>query len=143
MKKHERVKHTNFELKCKQCEYTTTDQSHLNRHVRSKHIPKSVKCEQCEFYTDTQPNLNQHISRIHTLKRCDECHFTTESQNKMKTHKETQHEPDDFEEKSTFNMLLYEKTWKVREFKDTLSTLKLYIVKIAYTLKHLSLHQDL
>jgi len=136
MKRHTRVKHTNFELKCKQCEYTTTVKSDLNRHVRSKHLPKNIQCEQCEFYTDTQPNLNQHISRIHTLKRCDECHFTTKSQKELKNHKDTQHEPDDFEEKSAFNMLLYEKTWKVRGFKDPLSTLRLYKIKIANTLQH-------
>ena len=136
MRKHESGKHSIFKLKCKQCEYTSTDKSNMNRHVRRKHIPKNVKCEQCEFYTDTQVNLNQHINRIHALKRCDECDFTTSAQVEMKNHKDTQHEPDDFEEKSAFNMLLYQKTWRVRGFKDPISTLKLYKVKIANTLKH-------
>ena len=70
MKRHEEVKHSNFELKCKQCAYTTTDQNNLIHHVRGKHLLKNVKCEQCEqceFYTDTQSNLNQHINKKHTL----------------------------------------------------------------------------
>ena len=54
----------------------------------------------------------------------------------MKNHKDTQHEPDDFEEKSAFNQLLYQKTWKGRGFKDPLSTLGLYKAKISNTLKH-------
>ena len=136
LKRHERGKHSNFELKCKQCEYITNRHDNLNRHVRSKHLPKNVKCEQCEFYTDTQVNLNQHINRKHALKKCNECDFTTTSQIEMKNHKDTKHEPDDFKEKSAFNMLLYQKTWKVRGFIDPLSTLRLYKVKIANTLKH-------
>ena len=70
------------------------------------------------------------------MKRCNECDFTTLSQVEMKNHKDIQHEPDDFEEKSAFNKLLYQKTWKVRGFKDPLSTLQLYKAKIANTLKH-------
>ena len=38
--------------------------------------------------------------------------------------------PDDFKEKSAFNKLIYQKTWKVRGFKDPLQTLQAYQAKI-------------
>ena len=43
---------------------------------------------------------------------------------------DNQHKPDDFQEKSAFNKLIYQKTWKLRGFKDPLQTLQAYKVKI-------------
>ena len=48
----------------------------------------------------------------------------------MKNHKDNQHEPDNFQEKSAFNKLIYQKTWKIRGFKDPLQTLQAYQAKI-------------
>ena len=136
LKRHEKLKHSDFVMKCKQCEYITNDENHMNRHVRAKHLVKNIKCEKCEFITDKQLNMIQHVNAKHTLKSCNECDFTTLTQMEMKKHKKDHHEPDNFEEKSAFNKLLYQKTWKVRGFKDPLSTLQLYKVKIQNTIKH-------
>ena len=46
-----------------------------------------------------------------------------------KNHINTQHEPDNFVEKSAFNRAIYHKTWKVRGMQEPLSTLNLYKAK--------------
>ena len=48
----------------------------------------------------------------------------------MNKHKIAQHEPDHYEEKSVFNRLLYQTTWKVRGMKDPLHTLNVYKEKL-------------
>ena len=48
----------------------------------------------------------------------------------MNKHKDNQHEPDNFQEKSAFNKLMYEKTYTVRGVHDPLSSLQAYKSKI-------------
>ena len=134
--RHEKTKHENEVFKCDQCEYTTARKDKLRRHTRSKHLEKNVKCEHCNFVTDRNENLKRHHNLIHTQKYCEECDFTTFSQMDLKKHKTTQHEPDHFEEKSAFNRVLYQKTWKVRGLKDPLSTLNVYKEKIRNTINN-------
>ena len=128
--KHEKSKHGNELFKCEQCNYSNTRKDILKRHIRSKHLDKSIKCEECDFVTDRKDKLNHHIQAIHTLKKCNECEYTTYSLKDLKNHKDNQHEPDDFQEKSAFNKLIYQKTWKIRGFKDPLQTLQAYQLKI-------------
>ena len=80
--------------------------------------------------------MKRHVSSIHTQKYCEECDFTTFSQQDLKKHKNAQHEPDHFEEKSAFDRVLYQKTWKVRGFKDPLYTLNVYKAKIRNTVNN-------
>ena len=130
LKKHEKTKHENEVFNCDQCEYTTARKDKLRQHTRSKHLDKNVRCEYCNFVTDRNENLKRHHNLIHTQKHCEECDFTTFSQQDLKKHKNAQHEPDHFEEKSAFDRVLYQKTWKVRGFKDPLFTLNVYKAKI-------------
>ena len=136
IRKHEKAKHADFVFKCKLCEYNTQDRSHLNRHFRSKHQEKNIKCNQCDFLTDRDDNLKRHVIAMHTVKTCNECDFKTISLREMKTHKKTKHDPDDYEEESAFDKLFYNKTWKVRGFKDPISTLQIYKAKIQNTINH-------
>ena len=128
--KHEKSKHGDEVFKCNDCEYIGNDKSNLNKHIRSKHIEKNLKCEQCDFVTDRKEALKIHIQAKHTLKKCDECEYSTYSLKDLKNHKDNQHEPDDFREKSAFNKLIYQKTWRVRGSKDPLQTLQAYQAKI-------------
>ena len=48
----------------------------------------------------------------------------------LKNHKDNQHEPDDFQEKSAFNKFMYQKTWTVRGVHDPSSSLQSYKSKI-------------
>ena len=134
--RHEKTRHENEVFKCEQCEFTTARKDKLRRHTRSKHLEKNIRCEHCNFVTDRNENLKRHINLIHTLKHCEECDFTTFSQQDFKKHKNTQHEPDHFEEKSAFDRVLYQKTWKVRGFKDPLYTLNAYKAKIRNAIHH-------
>ena len=117
VRKHEKAKHADFVFKCKLCEYNTQDRSNLNRHVRNKHQEENIKCNQCDQYFAENQNLKRHVIAMHTLRTCNECDFKTKSLPEMKTHKKTKHDPDDYEEKSAFNKLFYNKTWKVTGFK--------------------------
>ena len=128
--KHEKSKHGNEVFKCEQCNYTNARKDKLQRHIRSKHIEKDIKCEQCDFVTDRKEALKIHIQAKHTLKKCDECEYSTYSLKDLKNHKDNQHEPDNFQEKSAFNKLMYQKTWKVRGVHDPLSSLQAYKSKI-------------
>ena len=74
--------------------------------------------------------MKRHVIALHTVKTCNECDFKTISLSEMKSHKKTKHDPDDYEEESAFNKLFYNKTWKVRGFKDPISTLQVYKAKI-------------
>ena len=136
LKKHEKSKHLNYLLKCKDCNYTTSDRSNLNRHVRSNHIDRNLKCDLCEFHTDRQENMKRHINAKHPIKNCNECEFQSYSTKELQKHKTTEHEPDDFEEESAFDRLIYKKTWKVRGFKDPISTLNAYKSKVKNTVTH-------
>ena len=128
--KHQKSKHGDEVFKCNDCEYIGNDKSNLNKHIRSKHIEKNLKCEQCDFVTDRKEALKIHIQAKHTLKKCDECEYSTYSLKDLKNHKDNQHEPDDFSEKSAFDKLIYQKTWRVRGSKDPLQTLQAYQAKI-------------
>ena len=63
------------------------------------------------------------------MKKCAECEYSTYSPKDLKNHKDNQHEPDDFREKSAYDKLIYQKSWRVRGFKDSL-TLQAYQTKI-------------
>ena len=121
---------------CEQCEYSSPRKDRLRQHIRSKHKEKNIKCDQCDFVTDTNPALKKHVNAIHVIKVCNECDFETKSIRKMKRHKDTQHQPDDYFEKSAFNKLLYEKTWKVRGIIDPMIALTMYHPKIKNTVQH-------
>ena len=96
----------------------------------------NINCNQCDqFFADNQ-DLKRHVNAKHILKMCTECDFTSMSICNMKTHKKTQHEHDNFEEESAFNKLLYNQTWKVRGFKDPISTLEAYRTKIQNAIKN-------
>ena len=135
LRKHVKVKHENFILKCRQCEYTTENQSNLIRHVRIKHTKKDLKCDQCNQYFATNQNMRIHVNAKHTLRSCNECNYTTYSTNEIKKHRNSEHEKD-FTEKSAFNNLMYEKTWKVRGIKDPISTFDSYKTKVEQTINH-------
>ena len=136
LSRHEKTMHENEVFRCEQCEYTTPRKDILRRHIRSKHLEKNIKCEHCNFVTDRIENLKRHVDSIHTQKHCEECDFTTFSQMDLKKHKNAQHEPDHFEEKSAFDRVLYQKTWKIRGYKDPLDTLNVYKAKIRNTINH-------
>ena len=80
--------------------------------------------------------MKRHVIAMHTVKTCNECDFKTISLREMKTHKKTKHDPDDYEEELAFDKLFYNKTWKVRGFKDPISTLQIYKAKIQNTINH-------
>ena len=128
--RHEKTVHENIKFNCDKCEYTANDKSNLKQHIRSKHMEKDMKCEECDFVTDRKGLLKKHVNAKHTMKKCDECEYTTYSLKDLKNHKDNQHEPDDFQEKSAFNNLIYQKTWKIRGLKDPLQTLQAYQAKI-------------
>ena len=67
--------------------------------------------------------------------QCDECDFKTKSEPEMNRHKATQHQPDDYYEKSAFNKLLYEKTWRVRGVIDPMMALRIYYPKVKNTIQ--------
>ena len=48
----------------------------------------------------------------------------------LENHKDSQHEPHDFEETSAFDKFIYVKTWKVWGYKSPLITLQAYKAKI-------------
>jgi hypothetical protein len=116
--KHEKQKHENELFHCEQCEYSSLRKDRLRQHIRSKHLEKNIKCDQCNFVTDRNHNMKKHVNTMHVVKGCNECHFKTKSLREMKRHKDTQHQPDDYYEKSAFNKLLYDKTWRVRGIID-------------------------
>ena len=93
-------------------------------------MEKNLKCDECNFVTDRKGALNRHVHAKHILKKCNECEYTTLSKHDMKKHKDNQHEPDNFQEKSAFNKLMYEKTYAVRGVHDPLSSLQAYKSKI-------------
>ena len=128
--RHEKAIHENELFKCDQCEYTANDKSNLRSHIRSKHMEKNLKCDECNFVTDRKDLMNRHVHAKHILKKCNECEYTTLSKHDMKKHKNNQHEPDNFQEKSAFNKLMYEKTYTVRGVHDPLSSLQAYKSKI-------------
>ena len=128
--RHEKTIHGNELFKCEQCDYSNSRKDYLHRLIRSKHLEKNIKCEECNFVTDRKDLLNRHVQSKHILKKCNECEYATYSLKDLKNHKDNQHEPDNFQEKSAFNKLIYQKTWKVRGFKDPLQTLQAYQAKI-------------
>ena len=95
-----------------------------------------IKRKQCDFLTDRDDNMKRHVIGKQKVKICNECDFKTKSLREMKNHKKTKHDPDDYEEESAFNKLFYNKTWKVRGFKDPISTLQIYKAKIQNTINH-------
>ena len=128
--RHEKAMHENELFKCEQCDYTNIRKDNLHRHIRSKHMEKNLKCDECNFVTDRKGALNRHVHAKHILKKCNECEYTTLSKHDMKKHKDNQHKPDNFQEKSFFNKLMYQKTWKVRGVHDPLSSVQAYKPKI-------------
>ena len=124
--RHEKTIHENIKFNCDQCEYTANDNSNLKRHIRNKHMEKDMKCEEFYFVTDRKGLLKKHFNAKHTLKKCDKCEYATYSPKDLKNHKDNQHEPDNFQENSAFNKLLYQKTWKLRGVHDPLSSLQIY-----------------
>ena len=66
---------------------------------------------------------------------CNECDFKTKSEPEMNRHKATQHQPYDYYEKSAFNNLLYEKTWRVRGIIDPMMAVRIYHPKVKNTIQ--------
>ena len=46
--------------------------------------------------------MKKHVNAMHVVKTCNECDFKTKSLSEMKRQKDTQHQPDDYYEKSAF-----------------------------------------
>ena len=134
--KHEKQKHENELFKCEQCAYSSTRKDRLRQHIRSKHLEKKMKCDHCDFVSDRNHNMKKHVNAMHMIKICNECDFKTKSLREMKRHKDTQHQPDDYFEKSAFKKLIYDKTWRVRGKIDPLTALKVYQPKIKNTIQH-------
>ena len=65
----------------------------------------------------------------------NECDFETKSECEMNRHKATEHQPNDFYEKSAFNKTLYEKTWRVRGIIDPMMALRIYYLEIKNTIQ--------
>ena len=133
---HEKQKHENELFHCEQCEYSSPRKDILRQHIRSKHMEKNIKCDQCDFVTDRNPALKKHVNAMHMVKECNECDFKTKSTHEMKRHKDIQHQPDDFYEKSAFNKVIYDKTWRVRGIIDPMLALTIYQPKIKNTIQH-------
>ena len=55
--------------------------------------------------------MKRHVHAKYILKKCNECEYATYSLKDLKNHKDNQHEPDDFQEKSAFNKFMYQKTY--------------------------------
>ena len=108
----------NKQVECDIC-FKTMRSDHLDRHHRNKHS--------LGHFTSSSTKENNKV--------CNECDFKTKSEPEMNRHKATEHQPDDYYEKSAFNKLLYEKTWRVRGIIDPMIALTIYYPKIKNTIQ--------
>ena len=51
--------------KCNQCQYTSSDASHLRRHLKTHSGEKSNKCNQCDYASSRAVHLRRHL-KTHT-----------------------------------------------------------------------------
>ena len=84
------------EFRCKNCNFTATNQSTLRAHVTKSH-PHSLnqkitfECEVCPFTTSHHIHLRKHIAVTHARFACDLCSFTSSSDLWLSLHKEHNH----------------------------------------------------
>ena len=55
--------------KCKECDYSASNNGHLNRHVKSVHLKiERFKCMDCDHSTSQKWDLEKHTNLTHRKK---------------------------------------------------------------------------
>ena len=96
--------HTKKILKCKLCEFVSTNKEDFKLHTQVEHkhvqvvISKEdmveIKCDECEYKCHLNIQLRKHMA-THVMAldiKCEICPFTTKEETEMKTHIQTLHE---------------------------------------------------
>ena len=74
--------------KCGQCNYSSTQASHLRSHIKTHSGEKLNRCDQCELSFARTSTLQDH-KRIHSGEKpnkCDQCDFSTSRATTLKIH---------------------------------------------------------
>ena len=89
---HNLLKSENDQLKCDDCEFTTTSKKGLKTHIKRKHTEKfPIQCERCDKELKNEHEMKNHII-THTYKyenselKCEECGFTGKNDWSMQIH---------------------------------------------------------
>ena len=54
-------------LNCRICDKNFTRRDNLNKHLKTMHNRDCYQCKECNFYTSLQEHLNQHMERDHQI----------------------------------------------------------------------------
>ena len=65
MRRNLRMRGQQEELKCDQCDFTTTSKTHLDKHTRSDHKKDTFNCDQCDFTATSKSHLDKHMVNYH------------------------------------------------------------------------------
>ena len=101
------VKKSEPKLKCKECDYSTLDETTLNSHKQTKHMSLkidvsikdqiAIKCEHCDFKCRLNIQLKKHMQSVHGHEdsklrfKCGLCDFESHYVLAMWEHKQTYH----------------------------------------------------
>merc|ERR1712156_319659 len=93
---------TEKEIKCDECDYSTSMEENLERHKKQFHNPEmTIKCDQCDYSTFHRGNLLQHKKESHTYeynltcKESKDCTFVTFQRDLLTQHVAENHPPKD------------------------------------------------
>ena len=63
--KHHKTVHDKVKHPCSECDYETTQKSHLNEHMKSVHEGVKYPCSECEYEAKTKSSLNRYMKSVH------------------------------------------------------------------------------
>ena len=89
--------HIARKFSCKDCPFSTTNESTLRNHIQEKHaLPirsSTLHCEFCPFSAPNKIDMLKHVTTKHAKLKCDQCIFTSNSQFTLDLHIVQDHDP--------------------------------------------------
>ena len=92
-------KHSSKAIKCKQCDYQTSNGAHLRQHQQNVHEGMKYSCTSCDYKSGDKSSLKRHIEVKHSgvSYTCEVCHYRTVWRTTFKNHVRVHHNGQTFD----------------------------------------------
>jgi len=92
-------KHSSKAIKCKQCDYQTSNGAHLRQHQQNVHEGMKYSCTNCDYKSGDKSSLKRHIEVKHSgvSYTCEVCHYRTVWRTTFKNHVRVHHNGQTFD----------------------------------------------
>ena len=68
----EKIKKTENEYKCEQCDYKSMRHYQVKEHVRAKHEGEGFQCDECGYWSGYKYHMKRHILKVHKPDKLDD-----------------------------------------------------------------------